>query len=205
MSFNLRVQGTVSTAFRLDVDITSTALCLGLTGPSGSGKSTILEAVAGLRPNLSTHTSIDNRRLDALAPEDRNVGLVMQSPHLFPHLDVRANLLFGAGRGPGPVDLDEVVEWLEIEPLLARWPRQLSGGEQQRVAVGRALLSAPRVLLLDEPFSAVDIERRDRMARALRATLTAAKIPGIIVSHDPTVLSLICDDVHRIQRGSNFS
>jgi|OM-RGC.v1.015608195 molybdate transport system ATP-binding protein len=200
--FNLRLKSTVSPAFSLDVTLQSEALCLGLTGPSGSGKSTVVEAIAGLRSLPESHTEINGRRLDKLSPADRRTGLLMQAPHLFPHLDVTANLSFGQSRSQGPFALDDVVDWLDIRPLLGRRVRHLSGGEQQRVGLGRALLSGPEVLLLDEPFSALDIARKAHTVDGLKTMLRQAQMPCIIVSHDQAILAGLCEDVRQMQRGT---
>ena len=199
--FDLQLQTTVSPAFSLDVSLQSDALFLGLTGPSGSGKSTVLEAIAGLRTIHGSRIAINGRLLDDLSPADRRTGLLMQSPHLFPHLDVSENLTFGFDRAPATIDLDEIVDWLDIRPLLNRRVRHLSGGEQQRVGLGRALLSGPEVLLLDEPFSALDIERRMRTVHDLKALLVRAQIPCLIVTHEQTILDGLCEDVRQMQRG----
>ena len=199
--FDLHLQSTVSPAFSLDVSLQSDALCLGLTGPSGSGKSTVLEAIAGLRSIPGSRIAINGRVFDGLSPAARKAGLLMQSPHLFPHLNVTENLTFGFGRASGPIDLDEIVDWLDIRPLLNRRVRHLSGGEQQRVGLGRALLSGPDVLLLDEPFSAQDIARRLSTVRGLKAMLERAQIPCLLVTHEQTILDALCEDVRQMQRG----
>lgn len=199
--FNLRLQSPVSPAFTLDVSLQSDALCLGLSGPSGSGKSTVLEAIAGLRSIPGSHTEINGRVLDGLSPADRRTGLLMQSPHLFPHLDVSENLTFGQDHSHRPFGLDEIVDWLDIRPLLGRHVRHLSGGEQQRVGLGRALLSGPDVLLLDEPFSALDIDRKMSTVDGLREMLRRAQIPCLIVSHEQPILDGLCEDVRQMQRG----
>lgn len=200
--FDLLLQSAVSPAFSLDIHLRSDALCVGLTGPSGSGKSTVLEAIAGLRTINGSRIVINDRVLDGLRPAERKTGLLMQSPHLFPHLNVTENLTFGLGRGAQIFSLDEIVDWLDIRSLLSRPVRHLSGGEQQRVGLGRALLSGPEVLLLDEPFSALDVERKGDIARGLTIMLRRAQIPCLIASHDRIILVEMCDDVRQIQRGN---
>ena len=199
--FDLHLQSTVSPAFSLDVSLQSSALCLGLTGPSGSGKSTVLEAIAGLRMFPESRIVINGRTLDPLTPAARRTGLLMQAPHLFPHLNVSQNLIFGQDRATRPFGLDEIVDWLDIRPLLNRSVRYLSGGERQRVGLGRALLSGPDILLLDEPFSALDVERRQHTVQGLKERLTRAQLPCLIVTHEQTILDGLCEDVRQMQRG----
>ena len=199
--FDLLLQSAVSPAFSLDVQLRSESLCVGLTGPSGSGKSTVLEAVAGLRDIPGSRIIINDRVLDGRRPAERRTGLLMQSPHLFPHLNVTENLTFGQGRGAPVFSLDEIVDWLDIRSLLNRPVRHLSGGEQQRVGLGRALLSGPDVLLLDEPFSALDVARKMSMVEGLNAMLKQTQIPCVIVSHEQAILDVMCEDVRQMQRG----
>lgn len=161
-----------------------------LFGPSGAGKTSILNMVAGLlRPDdgriaVGGETLFDaGARID-LAPERRRCGYVFQDGRLFPHKSVRANLLYGARRGPGFLTLEEAVTFLGIAPLLDRWPRTLSGGEAQRVAIGRALLSAPRFLLMDEPLSSLDAPRREEIMRVIERVRDELALPILYVSHD---------------------
>ena len=133
----------------------------GLLGPNGSGKSTLLHALAGLVPATGWARVGDHVLQDGSGwrpPEAREVGLVFQDLRLFPHLSVRRNLAYGAR-----IDTSELVELLGLGALLDRMPGALSGGERQRVALARALVTRPRVLLLDEPFSALDLEARSRL------------------------------------------
>ena len=199
--FDLLLQSDISPAFSLDIHLRSESLCVGLTGPSGSGKSTVLEAIAGLRDIHGSRIVINDRVLDGRRPAERKTGLLMQSPHLFPHLNVTENLTFGQGRGAPVFSLDEIVDWLDIRPLLNRSVRYLSGGERQRVGLGRALLSGPDILLLDEPFSALDVERRQHTVQGLIERLTRAQLPCLIVTHEQTILDGLCEDVRQMQRG----
>lgn len=155
-----------------------------LFGPSGSGKSTILRCLAGLdRPQegfirFGGETWADE---DVFVPaRRRRIGMVFQDHALFPHLTARENVGFGARDGAA----DEAIKLLRIEPLLARKPAQLSGGERQRVALARALATRPRLLLLDEPLSALDAPARAELRLELRALLHAAKVPAIFVTHE---------------------
>ncbi len=159
-------------------------------GPSGAGKSTLLDVVAGLaRPDRGRVTLRGRALLDTQAGVDlparaRGVGLVPQQGLLFPHLDARRNLLYGAGRArPGSVSLDDVVAALELAPLLERRPDALSGGERQRVALGRALLSGPDALLLDEPLAALDAGLRGRVVPFVAAACRRFGGPVLVVTH----------------------
>ena len=177
--------------FYLDAEFRADGRIVGLFGPSGSGKSTILRLIAGLLRPESGHIAVadrvvfDSTRGIDLPPRKRRVGLVFQDGLLFPHLSVRQNLLYGAwarGKSVG-ADLDRVVEILGIGHLLDRAPRHLSGGERQRVAIGRALLSDPAALLMDEPVTAVDQERRAEILPHLQALAEHAQVPILYVSH----------------------
>jgi molybdate transport system ATP-binding protein len=158
-----------------------------LVGPSGVGKTSVLMMIAGLlRPDRG-HVRVGGRTLfDAagridLPPERRRVGMVFQEARLFPHLNVRRNLLYGARRSNR---LDEVADTLDIVGLLDRWPRTLSGGEARRVAIGRALLSDPDFLLLDEPLVSLDAGRREDATRAIERVRDELRLPMLIVTHD---------------------
>jgi molybdate transport system ATP-binding protein len=163
-----------------------------LFGPSGCGKSTILAVVAGLlRPDagrvvLDGTVLLDTARGIQLPPEARRCGVVFQEARLFPHLSVANNLRYGLKRAPagaaGP-GFEEVVELLGIAPLLPRRPARLSGGERQRVALGRALLARPRLLLMDEPLAALDAARRAEVLPFLTRLRDAARLPILYVTH----------------------
>ena len=159
-----------------------------LFGPSGAGKTSVLMVIAGLlRPDRG-HVRVAGRALfDAaarvnVAPQHRRAGIVFQEPRLFPHLSVRRNLLYGA-RHTGA--LDDVTAQLDIAHLLERWPRTLSGGEARRVAIGRALLSEPDFLLLDEPLASLDRARREEAMHAIERVRDEVHLPMLIVTHDP--------------------
>ncbi len=164
-----------------------------LFGPSGAGKTSILAMVAGLLRPRRGHIRIGARALfdaDAgidLPPEARRVGYVFQDGRLFPHRRVRANLLYGH-RLADPADrwmsLDEAAAFLGIGHLLDRWPHTLSGGEAQRVAIGRALLCGPEILLMDEPLSSLDAARRGDIMAVIERIRDALKLPILYVSHD---------------------
>ncbi|MFO0596654.1 MAG: ATP-binding cassette domain-containing protein [Myxococcaceae bacterium] len=151
-----------------------------LAGPTGSGKSTLLRALAGLGALESGFVKLDGVDLTALPPEQRRLSLVFQSSALFPHLTVEENVAFGA---PDAAKVSRWIERLALEPLRARKPTNLSGGERQRVALARALARAPRLLLLDEPFSALDPASRERLLATLGAVVTEEKLVALLVTH----------------------
>jgi len=164
-----------------------------LFGPSGAGKTSVLNMVAGLlRPDrgriaVAGTVLFDSAERIDLPPDRRRAGYVFQDGRLFPHRRVRDNLLYGwrlADPAHRWMTLDEAVDFLGIGGLLARWPRTLSGGEAQRVAIGRALLSGPRFLLLDEPLSSLDGARRGEIMTVIERIRDEFKLPILHVSHD---------------------
>lgn len=164
-----------------------------LFGPSGAGKSSVLNMIAGLLKPDRGHIRLRGEPLfDAalgidVAPRDRCAGYVFQDLRLFPHLRVAANLLYGRCRPHGSgndMALDDVAELLGIAHLLDRWPRTLSGGEAQRVAIGRALLSDPAFLLLDEPLTSVDRARREGILQVIERIRDTIEMPILLVTHD---------------------
>ncbi|BCA61670.1 molybdenum ABC transporter ATP-binding protein [Sphingomonas sp. HMP9] len=190
MSFEIDIEkrlGDAQVALTLEAGEGATVLF----GPSGIGKSSVLNMVAGLlRPDRGRIAIDGDTLFDAatpggvdVPPERRRAGYVFQDARLFPHLRVRANLLYGAGRVHGP--FEERIGFLGIGHLLDRWPRTLSGGEAQRVAIGRALLSRPRFLLLDEPLSSLDRARREEVLVAIEHVRDVLKLPILMVTHDP--------------------
>jgi len=158
-----------------------------LVGRSGAGKTSILLAIAGLvRPErgairVGGRTLFDAGGAVDLAPEHRRAGVVFQEPRLFPHRRVVANLRYGLRDSDA---WDATVAMLGIQRLLDRWPRTLSGGEARRVAIGRALLSAPAFLLLDEPLSSLDPDRREEVLRAIERVRDTVRLPILMVTHD---------------------
>ena len=153
-----------------------------LFGPSGAGKTSILDMIAGLlRPDRGRIAVAGRTLFDGatdLPPEQRRAGYVFQDARLFPHLRVRENLTYGGGA------IDDRLAFLGIAHLLDRWPRSLSGGEARRVAIGRALLSDPAFLLLDEPLSSLDRPRREEVMTALEHLRDTANLPILLVTHD---------------------
>jgi molybdate transport system ATP-binding protein len=184
------------TPFTLSVRCTLREQVTAITGRSGSGKTSLLESIAGLRPRASGRVVIGGDDLSALPPERRRVGYVPQDLALFPHLTVEGNLLFGrppaesrrhidlrgaASQAASP-DVAAIIDLLELSPLLPRHPATLSGGERQRVALGRALMMSPRILLLDEPLGAIDPPHRERILEFLRRVRDLG-VPMIYVTH----------------------
>lgn len=192
MSFEVTVERrlgdrTICAAFAAERGLTA------LFGPSGSGKTTILNMVAGLmRPDRGRITLDGAALFDSAAAIDmparrRRAGYVFQDGRLFPHYRVRDNLLYGwrlADPQDRWMDLAEASHFLGIEHLLDRWPSTLSGGEAQRVAIGRALLAGPRFLLLDEPLASLDKLRREEIMRVIERLRDDLQLPILYVSHD---------------------
>ena len=192
MSFEIAVTRRLGDA-TIGLAMASGAGLTALFGPSGAGKTTILNMVAGLlRPDagriaVGGETLFDDAVGIDVPPEHRHAGYVFQDGRLFPHRRVRANLIYGerlADPARRWIGFDEVVGFLGIADLLDRWPRTLSGGEAQRVAIGRALLAAPRFLMMDEPLSSLDAVRRDEIMRAIERVRDELGLPILYVSHD---------------------
>ena len=176
---------------RLEVPLRGAPVTV-LFGPSGSGKTTVLRCVAGLeRPDAGSvrfggEAWSEGGRL-LVPPQRRGVGLLLQDHALFPHLTVAANVAFGLGgrpRAARAARVREVARRLRVEELLPRRPAEISGGQRKRVALARALAPEPRLLLLDEPLSALDAPTREELRGELRALLAASGVPAIVVTHD---------------------
>jgi molybdate transport system ATP-binding protein len=194
--------------FRLEAALHAASRVSGLFGPTGSGKTTLLLALAGLlRPEQGRITVGDAVLYDSetgieVPPEKRGLGVVFQDGRLFPHLTVRENLRFSrppAG-APGP-GFDEIVRLLDLEPLLERFPSALSGGQARLAAVGRALLARPRLLLLDEPLTGLDPERRRRVLAYLLRVKESVDVTMLLVSHVFSDLLALADEVSLLHRG----
>jgi len=179
---------------------------LGLLGPSGCGKTTLLRLIAGFeRPQRGT-VLLDQRTVAGdgmwMEPERRGVGMVFQDYALFPHLDAWQNASFGLPRRhPNRERVAWLFELLALHGLEQRYPHQLSGGQRQRLALARALAPSPRVVLLDEPFSSLDVEVRLRLRSELSSVLDACGASGVIVTHDPGEALAICDRVAVMRDG----
>lgn len=196
----------VQGAFTLDITAQLDRPITALFGPSGAGKTTVLDAVAGLRTPASGSIRINDRVVfDSdgsvnVPAHSRHVGYVAQDVALFPHMSVRRNVLYGRRKGQ-KLSLDTVTRMLEIEPLLDREVPQLSGGERQRVALARALMSAPELLLLDEPLAAVDVERRRRILPYLERVRDQMRVPIVYVTHDHAEAAQLADEVLLLEQG----
>ena len=196
--------------FALDVAFASAARVLALFGPSGSGKTTLLNVIAGLvRPEaglveVDGRVLTDTKARTFVPVHRRRIGYVFQDARLFPHLTVRANLTYGrrfAPRAERYADPEEVIALLGLEPLLARRPATLSGGERQRVAIGRALLAAPRLLLMDEPLASLDAARKAETLPYIERLRDELSIPIVYVSHSREEVDRLADEVVHLDEG----
>ena len=179
-----------------------------LWGASGSGKTTLLQCLAGLlRPDagrIACREAVwfDAERGVCLAPERRRLGYVFQDVRLFPHLSVRSNMLFGRRfRGPSGVSFEDVVALLGLGRLLHRTPSDLSGGEKQRVAVGRALLACPELLLMDEPLTGLDRGKREEIMAYVKAIPERFGVPVLYVTHSDAERRFLADRVLNLKDG----
>jgi len=197
--------------FQLDVDLTLPGSGItALFGHSGSGKTTCLRAMAGLERAPQGYFAIgdkvwqDEAKQHFIPTHQRALGVVFQEASLFPHLSVRANMEFGLKRTSTAASrfaLPEVAELLGIRALLERAPEQLSGGERQRVAIGRALLAGPEILLMDEPLAALDLKRKREILPYLEQLHSELDIPIIYVSHAPDEVARLADHLVLLDAG----
>jgi molybdate transport system ATP-binding protein len=196
--------------FTLEASFTSEGRVTGLFGASGAGKTSLINMIAGLlRPDRGSIT-IDSEILDDTASRihvpahRRRIGYVFQDARLFPHLDVRQNLDYGRRMNrlaDDPAQQSRVTDLLDIGGLLDRRPGQLSGGERQRVALGRALLSKPRLLLMDEPLGSLDEERKVEILPYLARLRDEANVPMVYVSHDAAEMRQLATQIVMLRRG----
>lgn len=196
--------------FDLEVDLSLSGSSFGVFGQSGSGKSTLVGMIAGLvKPDggeilLDGETLFSSSRRIDIRPEKRRIAMIFQQPGLFPHLSVKANLLYGWKRCAPEgrrIDFDTLLEVLQVGHLLERGVENLSGGEQQRVAIGRAVLSNPRLLLMDEPLSALDDIIRFQIIRYLKKVSETFGIPYLFISHSLLEMRLMADQALAIAAG----
>lgn len=205
MSFDIHVRRRLG-ANHLAIDIASSSAIVGLFGPSGAGKSSLLNMVAGLlRPDegrvaIAGGTLFDSAVGVDLPIAQRHCGYIFQDLRLFPHMSVRRNLIYGRRHSGGSaLDMPAIVDMLGIGDLLERRPYSLSGGEAQRVAIGRALLANPHFLLMDEPLTGLDQGLKDQILELIRKLHAATSIPILYVSHDRAELEALGADLVSIR------
>lgn len=201
-------------AFLLDLDLEAPPGFTILFGPSGAGKSTLLDCIAGLREPDAGRIAIDGEVVFDSAkkvnvpPQVRRTAYVFQSLALFPHMTVEANVAYGLRDAPeqaGSARVDEILQMFRVEQLRARKPQEISGGEQQRVALARSLVTLPRVLLLDEPLSGLDAELKASIIDDLRAWNAAHKIPILYVTHSRDEVDALGERVVALEHGKIVS
>ncbi len=181
-----------------------------LLGPSGCGKTTLLRTIAGFEKPSQGDIKIRNQVVSTankvLAPENRNIGMVFQDFALFPHLNIEANIRFGLSKKMSDSEqlerCNELLELVGLSGSNTKYPHQLSGGQQQRIALARALAPKPDILLLDEPFSSLDVELRQQLAREVRDILKQLNITAILVTHDQNEAFAMADTVGLIYQGT---
>lgn len=197
--------------FLLSADVTLDGERVGIFGASGSGKSTLVSMLAGFLTPDSGEMTIDGETLFSsgrginLPPEKRRISMVFQRHSLFPHMNVRKNLLYGYSRCSPEhrsIHLDDIVPVLQLGDLLDRGIERLSGGEQQRVALGRSILANPRLLLMDEPLSALDDSLRFQIIPYLRTVSERFRIPYLFISHSLLEMRLMTDVVIHLEKGA---
>ncbi|WP_420995464.1 ATP-binding cassette domain-containing protein [Cupriavidus sp. 30B13] len=217
MSMHVTVRkdlGTDDRRFALDISFESESRRIALFGPSGAGKSLTLRAIAGLlRPDsgrivLNGRTLFDSAGGVDVRPQERRVAYLFQDYALFPHLTVAQNIAFGLARGwrnPGrKARHPEAQRWIDafgLGAITGNYPGEISGGQKQRTALARALVAQPDIVLLDEPFSALDPALRVRMRNELRALQASLEVPMLVISHDPEDVEALGDHVLEVRDG----
>ena len=199
--------------FALEINVDLHNASTGIFGPSGAGKTSLLEVIAGLRRPETARICLNDQLFDdtvdgySLPVRLRKIGYVPQDDSLFPHLSVRQNLLYGADDNSkrDTFSFDHVTGFLQISSLLDRDVRSLSRGENQRIVIARALLSAPRLLLLDEPLTALDARLKQTILQQLRSLHDEFGIPMLYVTHDPAEATEICKEVLIVESGRLIS
>jgi ABC-type molybdate transport system ATPase subunit len=196
--------------FSLDVELELGREFVALTGANGSGKTTLLRLIAGLDKPDSGEITVSGRtfydEFVFLPPELRRVGYVFQDAALFPWLSVEANIRFGLGKAEKASDetdkwLSELYDEAGIDHLLGRMPKNLSGGEAERVAIVRALAGRPEILLLDEPFSAVDMDLKPALRKFMKKIQREWEIPVLMVTHDHGEVHTMADKLYKLEDG----
>lgn len=193
--------------FELAADLQSDCPHLAVVGRSGSGKSLALQLIAGLTAADGGHIRFRGQNWQGLPPPRRRCGLVFQDYALFPHLTVAQNIAFGrygGWRNPPARPDAETSRWLEtmqLDGLADAYPHRLSGGQRQRTALARALITRPQLLLLDEPFSALDGGLRRQMRREVAAVLAESAVPLMLITHDPEDAEVLAKQVWRMEQG----
>ena len=198
--------------FDLNVEFTADKGCTGLIGSSGSGKSMTLRCIAGIeKPDsgrivLGDKVLYDSEKKINLPPGKRHVGYLFQSYALFPNMTVRKNIEAGPRAAKFKKDeidkrVNDMLVKFHVEELADRYPRQLSGGQKQRVALARLMACEPNVILLDEPFSALDEELKESLQDEMKSLLDSVDKPSILVSHDKNEITKLCESSYRIIKG----
>ncbi|GAA0524980.1 molybdate transport system ATP-binding protein [Rhizomicrobium palustre] len=196
-------------AFCLDIEFSTKGQVTALFGPSGAGKSSVVAAIAGLSRPSAGRIAVGGRVLfeagkSFVPPEARRIAVVFQDARLFPHMSVEDNLRFGWRRAAQKADeaaIADVIALLGLEHLLSRRPRGLSGGEKSRVALGRALLAAPDMLLLDEPLAALDQARREEILPYLEKLARQMRLPMLLVTHQVEEVARLADEIVVLDQG----
>ncbi|MDP2304545.1 MAG: ABC transporter ATP-binding protein [Pseudomonadota bacterium] len=195
--------GAVQVLHRVDLEVADGEFIV-LVGPSGCGKSTLLRCIAGLEEVTGGELRIDGRRVNDVAPRDRDVAMVFQSYALYPHMTVRENMGFALSLQKHPEAGPRVAaaaEMLGLTHLLDRFPRELSGGQRQRVAMGRAIVRRPKVFLFDEPLSNLDASLRNAVRVELRRQHAALRTTTVYVTHDQTEALTLADRIVVLNAG----